>query len=1622
MKKMKRILTLALAVMMVISSVNLVPLRASAQEEEKQPLTIEKLTDDSSSIEQERTTEDAALLEIYNRVREGIPTLSDDGKSIVLPTTGDENYEISLYGTSNEAVIGMDGIVTQPLEDMNVYLYYKVVSKTTGEELHMDDPVYVKVSGAYAEGSNLLNRPSVMPAIREWKGNDGKFVFGGNLVIADEELRDAASVVEYYIEEMTGAEVDIKIGSAQAGDIALKFDDTLSVGEEGYTIDIDDITTVKATSYTGIVYAGATITQIMMQTDDHSMPKGLMRDYPQYKVRSTMLDVARFYMPLDYLEEVTKYAAFYKQNEIHIHINDNGGEQSTAFRVESKKYPAINSSLNPDEIYSQEDYKAYQKNVKKLGIDVVTEIDTPAHAGFVALYDPDLMLDGYHIDLNNDDAVNFMKSLFDEFLDGEDPVFQNSKFNIGTDEYADGHNEEMRAYMDEMIKYVNSKGCETRLWSGLNVEGQRYGGTTPVTNEAVFHYWASGFADLQVMLDGEYPMINNNDGKLYSVPEAGYYNDYINIRSLYDSWEAGIVPGGSHVKPGHPLMLGSEAALWYDIKLGCSEFDVFDRHRDQIMLMAEKNWYGEKTEVQNSADDFMKRVAILGDKAPGVNPDRQVESESEIIVDYDFGTLEGSIVEDKSGNGYDAFVTGLKADNGMLVLNGKGYISLPFDSVGYPYTVEFEMNISSATGENAVLFTGKDGTMYYNYDGTGKIGYERKGYTYLFDYDITENVMNRFALTCNTPDVDGELRLYVNGAEVADGEYYNVANSSREESSTFVLPTEEVGSGIRGSLKSMKISNKVSAEIVQGADNIALNKQVTVSGVEGGYLDNGSLKYPQFEPQNAVDGSTGTRISLNQSDDAWLYVDLGEEYIINKTVIRFNETPLGYELQISNDAENWDTVMTRTGLQGQTRIDEIFEPDEPVKARYVKYQQLQRFPAWGSYYSGNFSEFEVYGITLNEVDQLMKETEAVLESVSETENNAAFLKALRERLNELKVMLENEDYSGIATVMKLIRQQLKDLNEGNTEAVESDKDELKKLINENIDLSIYSQDSAARYSSALLMGQNVYADVQSSQEVVDSAAEAIKAAKLSLQIKEFATVTSNCAIYNNNNPELVLDGDTGTTFWKNGYQKNGDYLLISFREPFSLEKVRLVADRDILKYGELQVSSDGVSFAAVSTLEETQDQTITLEAAKEVMAIRVIATADNEDAWWRMNEICLNDGLSVDKKVLEGELNKVIDSSLYTEQSYQAYETARTAAEEVFNNPDAKQSEVDAQVENIRTAIRQLASIVNKDRLNQYLENIIENDNNDKYSEESYISYLSAIEKGREIAGDANVVQRDVDAAVWAISEAIVYLEVTRTDKEALKIIMDEAEEIDSALYTAESIEVLNNAIEQAQEVYDDSEATQTDIDNAVESLRNAIAGLEKNELLLPEELPYKDVSEDDWFYDYVYDVYVKELMTGLEETIFAPNNNIVRAQFAVILYRMEGKPEVTYKDTFPDVKEGNFYSDAVIWAAENGIVTGYTDTGLFGPNDPITREQMAAMMFRYANYKKLDTKKREDLSGFPDGKNVQVFATDAVQWCVAEGIISGKGEEGAKILDPQASTCRAEAATIISRYTEVDR
>ena len=1373
-KKGKRMLALLLSASMVLPSVGMNVVAETTASDEVQALAIEALEFTGKSIEKQRTTEDAALLTIYNRVKGEAPTLSEDGSRIILPETGDENYEISLYGSSNKAVIDMEGNVTQPLEDMNVYLYYKVTNVTTQENLHMDDPVYVKINGRYNDDQKSINRPKVMPGIREWKGSEGSFVFNGSLVIESEEVRDAAEIVEFYIEEMAGVDVEIKTGEAAAGDIALAYDETLTVGEEGYVLAIDDIAQVSAPEYKGVVYAGATIAQILMQSAGNTLPKGLMRDYPQYEVRSTMLDVARFYMPLDYLEEVTKYAAFFKQSEIHIHINDNGGEQSTAFRVESKKYPEINSNLNPDEVYSQEDYKAYQKEVKKYGIDVVTEIDTPAHAGFVALYDSSLMLDGYHIDLSRREPIEFMKSLFDEFLDGEDPVFQNNKFNIGTDEYGDGHNEEMRAYMDEMIKYVASKGYEARLWSGLNVEGKKYWGTTPVTNEnAVFHYWAASFADLQTQLSGEYVMINNNDGRLYSVPEIGYYNDYLNIASLYTSWQAGIVPGNSHIYPGHPLLIGSEAALWYDAKLGVSEFDVFDRHRDQIMLMAEKNWYGEPTEGQTSAE-FMERVTALGNKAPGVNPDRQVVSETEIIAEYDFTAAADGIVKDLSSNGYDAKVNGLKTSKVGLVLNGAGFVSLPFDTVGYPYTVDFELYVSSATGENAVIFDGADGTMYYNYDGTGKIGYERKGYSYLFDYDVLEDTMNRFSITCNTPDRDGQLRLFVNGAEVATGDYYKVTGSSREESSTFVLPTEAIGSGIRGYLKSLKIKNMVAVDAIQSENNIALNKSVAASGIEGGYNEDGTLVYPQFDPMHATDGTVSSRISLERKHDAWFYVDLGGDALVDKVVLNFGELPNAYEIQVSLDGEHWTTVETRMGLEGSTKSIQTIVLPETIRTRYVKYQQIEMFEHPGGYgiYSGNFSEFEVYGIELSEIQNVIDEANTALAEVAETEANAVFRNIMLQKIEAIEQALATDSFTGLTTALRILKNQTKDLYAGNTNAVETDKAELEQLLNEKVDVSLFTSETAEDYLQELQAGENVFADVTCTQAHVDNAVKGIKKAKASLQMKAAIEITTNCTIYQTNTQDLILDGSTSTTFWKNGYQKSGDYIKIAFREPFALTTVQLIADRDILKYGDLQISTDGLNYTTVATLAQTSDQTITLSEETQVLGIKILATQSNDDAWWRLNEVVLN-GASIktaDKKVLAFELEKEVDGSAYTNATYEAYENAKAAALTVYENDAATQNQVDEATSSIRNAYAALELLVDKDELQTLVNNLISNED-ETYTQESFAVYTAAIEQAKEVLENQDASQSQIESAIWKIEESIVYLEENPEEEVVFEIV-----------------------------------------------------------------------------------------------------------------------------------------------------------------------------------------------------------------------------------------------------------
>ena len=179
--------------------------------------------------------------------------------------------------------------------------------------------------------------------------------------------------------------------------------------------------------------------------------------------------------------------------------------------------------------------------------------------------------------------------------------------------------------------------------------------------------------------------------------------------------------------------------------------------------------------------------------------------------------------------------------------------------------------------------------------------------------------------------------------------------------------------------------------------------------------------------------------------------------------------------------------------------------------------------------------------------------------------------------------------------------------------------------------------------------------------------------------------------------------------------------------------------------------------------------------------------------------------------------------------------------------------------------------------------------------------------------------------------------------------------------------------------------------------------------------LPFVDVPSGSWYEDAVWYVYENGLMAGTSDTTFAPDITTSRGMIVTILYRLEGTPAVSGASGFADVVDGQYYTDAVAWAAANNIVGGYGN-GLFGPNDTITREQMAAILYRYAQYKGYDVTASADLSGYSDAAQVSSYALAALQWANAEGLVNGTSDT---TLTPGGSATRAQVAVILMRFCE---
>lgn len=780
--------------------------------------------------------EDASKAERFAASIEDQPKV-ENGK-LVMPVSESGRYKAVLYGSSNRQVVDLAGNVYTPLTDKKVYLIYDIVDTQAGDEVvaRLDRNIILDVAGSNPD-AGVNEMPNVVPGLQEWYGREGNFVLSDTAKIvakSDEEMK-AAQMLKMFLEEMAGVSLEISENAAEPGDIVLRFtpDKLAELGDEGYYVDIDEQIVIEAPARIGMQYGGVSIAQILYQDVEHvNIPKGVIRDYPKYEIRGGMMDVARRFFELDYVEEMAKYMAWFKMNTLHLHINEDGGlggEYSSSFVVESKKYPALNT-YNTGYIWSQDDYRQMQKNVKEFGIHVITEIDTPGHATIFQKINP-AIVNGSNFNLSQyyDECLELIKDVFDEYLDGPDPVFQGAIVNIGTDESSNG-NENMRRYINDLAQYCLAKDNVDKVsfWGNQSLY---YGETVIDSEHLINQIWDSADQRVEQALEEGYQIINSTSNSMYIIPGNGngLHNGYVDMAAFYDTWGGTIdfdtnrqsnptwIANRNYycaydLLKGDPKILGTLFCNWNDRSWGF-DADIMDLVLSYVGVISEKCWYGDENRFA-AGSDFVKAFEAVGDYGPDANPRGYVDSDTDVIANYHFEVLTDGKAADES-NGYDADVHGAVVEkpdenykNGnALKLSADTEISLPFDSVGYPYTVNFDIYLNGDQDENAVLFQGGNSTFYLNYEGRG-VGFTQGKYGFTFDTFIpTDQWVN---VTISS--------VYVHGGSAAtilkmDGTQYNASmithpDSVSAHSATSFLGTVRMFGGMTGYLDNLAIGNK----------------------------------------------------------------------------------------------------------------------------------------------------------------------------------------------------------------------------------------------------------------------------------------------------------------------------------------------------------------------------------------------------------------------------------------------------------------------------------------------------------------------------------------------------------------------------------------------------------------------------------------------------------------------------------------------------------------------------------------------------------------------------------------------------------------------------------------------
>lgn len=775
--------------------------------------------------------------------RMGDQTVAADVTQIEAPEVP-AGFTIELNGADFEQVIGKGGVVHHPLTDKVVQVSWKVSKDGTDEKAITNDIAYeVKGTTAPAQGNA---RPTVVPEIQEWFSNSTDKLDLDALTAVTYGDASLKSVVDEFVadyKDFTGKTLTASQGAAKVGAFNFTLGDPAGdklLGEEGYAMQIQaDRIDVAAPAITGNMYAMQTILQ-MTKTETDGFPVGQMRDYPRFPVRGFMWDIARKPISLEMVGNAARTMRYYKMNDLQLHLSDNliflenyGNNEAdqwgaySAFRLESG---LSNNGVSPtakDYSITKAAMRDFIKTQRSLGMNVVPEIDMPAHAVAFTRVWPELAVKNTkvttspagknrsaidHLDVRKPEARKLIRDIFDDYTTGASPVFDtDTVVHVGADEFIipNGRPSYCEFYND-LVPHLLDSGHTPRIWGSFDSSWLAGGGTEPASGEGVqMDIWSLGWANPKRMFDKGFSLINILDNPNYMVPNGGgnrgAYGDYLDTKNVYNSLDPNKF-GNTVLPSSDPRILGAGFAIWNDNidtnACGLSEADEYARFFDALPVYAENNWAstGQEKGQGNAGHENLYNIVKKTGDAPRVNPHSKASKTGDSYAEYSFDNG----LADASKNGRD-----LKAGKNATVENGKlnlaggvSYVESPLDKIGTGTSLSFDIELTRPACPGDILFEADApyGTLDIRVMDNGKLGFTRELYNYYFDYKLPVGKKVHVEIVTATQ----KTTLKVDGETIgeATGSFYNeFAKRVTKDgigNSTFTLPLQRIGSKTRG--------------------------------------------------------------------------------------------------------------------------------------------------------------------------------------------------------------------------------------------------------------------------------------------------------------------------------------------------------------------------------------------------------------------------------------------------------------------------------------------------------------------------------------------------------------------------------------------------------------------------------------------------------------------------------------------------------------------------------------------------------------------------------------------------------------------------------------------------------